>query len=121
MLFVSRAGTGPMARTTVTAGNLNFSAYTILQSDGSTNVALVNKDGANGINTVVDLGAAATSASALYLEAPALTSTTQVTFGGAGVTAAGAWNPGPPFALPVNGNSVTVLVPPASAVLVHAH
>jgi hypothetical protein len=121
MLFVSRAGTGPMLRTTVTAGNLNFSAYTILQSDGSTNLALVNKDSANGINAVVDLGAAVTSASALYLEAPALTSTTQVTFGGAGVTAAGAWNPGPPFALPVNGNSVTVLVPPASAVLVHAH
>ncbi len=120
MLFVSQAGTGTMLGTSAAAGNLNFSAYSILQSDGSTNVALVNKDATNGINASVDVGTAVTSASAMYLQAPSLTSTSGVTFAGAGVSPTGVWNASPPYSLSKNGNVVTVLVPPASAVLVHA-
>ncbi|MDP9000663.1 MAG: glycosyl hydrolase family 79 C-terminal domain-containing protein [Myxococcota bacterium] len=120
MLFVSHAGTGTMLATTATAGNLNFSAYSILQSDGSTNVALVNKDTTNGVNASIDVGAPVTSASAMYLQAPSLTATSGVTFAGAGVTPAGVWNQSPPYSLSKNGNVVTVVVPPASAALVHA-
>ncbi|MDP9036102.1 MAG: glycosyl hydrolase family 79 C-terminal domain-containing protein [Myxococcota bacterium] len=120
MLFVSRAGTGTMLGTTAAAGNMNFSAYSILQSDGSTNVALVNKDATTGISASVDIGAAVTSASAMLLQAPSLAATNGVTFAGAGVTPTGAWNANPPYALPSKGNIVTVVVPPASAVLVHA-
>jgi hypothetical protein len=121
MLLVSRAGTGNMLATTAAAGALNFSGYTISQADGSTNVVLVNKDATNGVNATVDIGAAVTEADGTYLQAPSLTSTTGVTFAGAGVTPAGSWNPNPPFALTATGNSVRVLVPPASAVIVHAH
>jgi hypothetical protein len=120
MLLVSQAGTGDMLATTAAAGALNFSGYTIAQADGSTNVVLVNKDATNGVNATVDIGAAVTEADATYLQAPSLASTTGVTFAGAGVTPAGSWNPNPPFALPAAGNAVRVLVPPASAVIVHA-
>lgn len=121
MLLVSRAGTGTMYQTTAQAGSLAFSGYSIGQADGSTSVVLVNKDATNGVNASVDVGTAVTAADATYLLAPSLTSTTGVTLSGAGVTPAGAWNPLPPYALSKNGNVVTVVVPPASAVIVHAH
>jgi hypothetical protein len=120
MLFVSRAGVGDVLSATASAGSLNFSAYAIAQSDGSTNVALVNKDAASGVNASVDVGMAVTTASALYLQGSSLSATTGVTLAGASVAADGTWNPNPPYALSTQGNVVTVLVPPASAALVHA-
>jgi len=120
MLLVSQAGTGDMLQTRASAGNLNFTAYSIQLGDGSTNVVLVNKDATNGVNASVDLGAPVSAATGVYLQAPALTSTTGVTFSGAGITAAGAWSPKPPYSLSASGNQVTVVVPPATAILVHA-
>jgi hypothetical protein len=121
MLFVARAGTGTMFATTARAGNLNFTGYSVALADGSTNVILVNKDAANGVNASVDVGAPVAAADATYLQAPSLAATSGVTLGGAGVSAGGAWNPQPPYALATNANVVTLLVPPASAVLIHAH
>jgi hypothetical protein len=120
MLFISRAGTGTLLSTTPSFGTLNVTAYSILQSDGSTNVVIVNKDQTNGLNASVDVGAPVTTANALYLQGPSLTSTTGVTFAGAGVSATGDWTPNPAYALSAQGNAVTVVVPPISAVLVHA-
>jgi hypothetical protein len=120
MLFVSRAGVGNMLSTAASAGSLNFSAYAIAQSDGSTNIALVNKDAASGVNASVDVGMAVTTASAMYLQGPSLSATTGVTLAGGSVAADGTWTPNPPYALSAKGNVVTVLVPPASAALVHA-
>jgi hypothetical protein len=120
MLLVSRAGVGNTLATTASAGSLNFSAYAIVQSDGSTNVVLVNKDAASGVNASVDVGMAVTAASASYLQGPSLGATTGVTLAGVSVAADGTWSPNPPYALSTKGNVVTVLVPPASAALVHA-
>jgi hypothetical protein len=119
MLLVSLAGTGDMLATTAKAGALNFSAYAIAQSDGSTNVVIVNKDATTGVTAAVDVGVPVGQASAIYLQGPALTATTGWTLAGNGVSPAGAWNPNPPFALPSSGNVVTVIVPAASAALVH--
>jgi hypothetical protein len=120
MLFVMFAGTGDMLATTATAGALNFTAYTIAQADGATNVVLVNKDATSGVQASVDVGTAVTAASAIYLQGSSLTATTGVTFAGSSVSPAGAWSPSPPFALSAKGNVVNVIVPPASAALVHA-
>jgi hypothetical protein len=120
MLLESRAGVGNMFATTATAAALSFSGYSVSLADGSINVILVNKDAANGVEAAVDTGAAVTEADATYLQGPALDATTGVTFAGAGVTPAGGWAPKPPFALATSGNVATVLVPPASAVIVHA-
>jgi hypothetical protein len=78
------------------------------------------------VNATVNLGAAVTSASAIYLQGmgtPSLTAPatgpTGVILAGAAVTPAGAWTPNAPYLQTVSGNIVSVYVPPASAVLVH--
>jgi hypothetical protein len=121
MLLVSHAGSGPMFPVTPTvAGNINVTAYAIGQNDGSTRVVIVNKDSTQAVDASVDVGTAVSSASADYLQGPSLTSKTEITFAGAGVSPTGSWTPAPPFAAPASGNVVRVLVPPISAVLVHA-
>jgi hypothetical protein len=81
---------------------------------------LLNKDTTKGVNASIDVGAAVTSASAVFLQAPSLDAKTGVTLAGAGVTPSGVWNPNPPYTLASKGNAVAVVVPPATAVLVRA-
>jgi hypothetical protein len=119
MLFFTLAGTGTVYEVTASADNLNFTAYAVGQADGSTNVALVNKDGVHAVQATVDVGRALKAASAIYLEASSLAATTGVTLGGAPISPAGEWTFNSPRALPVSGNTVTVTVPEASAALVH--
>jgi len=120
MLLVSQAGTGSMLATKASAGNLNFTAYSVAPGDLSTNIILVNKDATTGVNATIDVGAAVATASAVILQAPSLTATTGLTFAGAGVTPGGAWTPHSPYDLPFKGNVITVVLPPASATLVRA-
>jgi hypothetical protein len=124
MLAFYLMGQGKIFKTTVTTSNPNFTAYTVdYTADGSTMVMLNNKDGTTGVAVTVDIGAAATSASAIYLQGdPGNTSLTAlpaaVTLAGAGVTAQGTWARNAPFTQATNGNTVAVFVPPASAAIV---
>ncbi len=122
MLMFTLAGTGTLLETTATArgdaGALNFTAYAVARADGSIAVVLVNKEATSTIHATVDVGRAANSASAIYLEGPSLTALSGVTLAGAGITPAGAWAPGAPIALATSGQVVTVDVPAASAALV---
>jgi hypothetical protein len=121
MLFVSHAGSGPMFHVTLNiGGNLNATAYAIGQTDGSVYVAIVNKDSTSGLNASVDVGAAIASASVDFLQAPSLTATSGVTFAGNGISAAGIWSPAQSYVLTTAGNVLKVVVPPTTAVLVHA-
>jgi hypothetical protein len=120
-LMIYLAGTGPVLSTTVTTTNPYFTAYT-LKANGWTSVVLDNKNDTEAVTATVNLGAAVTSASAMYLQgtpAGSLTAAaTAVTLGGAGVSKAGVWNPNPPYIQTTAGNTVTVYVPAASAALV---
>jgi hypothetical protein len=121
MLLFSLAGSGQALATTASAGSLDFTAYAIERPDGSTSVVLDNKDTANGVRATVNVGTSVKTASALYLQGPtpvSLTATSGITLGGTSISAAGKWSPDPPFAVASSGNTVTVLVPPASAALV---
>ncbi|HWL88496.1 MAG TPA: glycosyl hydrolase family 79 C-terminal domain-containing protein [Polyangiaceae bacterium] len=120
MLLFSRAGAGTMYDTTVAGTTINFTAYSIGQADGSTNIVVVNKDATTSVHATVDVGQAVTSADVMRLEGPALEATSGVTFGGAGITSTGSWAPNAPAQLYAYGNTVTVDVPPASAALVRA-
>jgi hypothetical protein len=124
MLLFYLAGQGSVLSTTVTSSNPDFSGYA-LKASGWTSVVLDNKN-TTGVNATVNLGAAVTSASAIYLQGmgtPSLTAPatgpTGVILAGAAVTPAGAWTPNAPYLQTVSGNIVSVYVPPASAVLVH--
>jgi hypothetical protein len=120
LLLVTRAGSGNLLSTVVNAGKLNFTAYTVEQTDGSTNLVLVNKDAKTAVVATVDVGTAVSSASGQRLRGPSLGATSGVTLAGAAISPTGQWSPQPPEALPVSGHVVTVTVAPASAVLVHA-
>jgi hypothetical protein len=102
----------------VSASNANVRAYTVTPSDGSTVVVIVNGEASTGVNATVDIGAAVSSATAVYLRGPSLTATTGVTLGDAPVNPDGTWNPKAPYTLAHSGNTVTIPVPAASAALI---
>lgn len=118
MLLVSQIGAGDMLTTTTNAGTTKLHAYTVTPADGTTKVILVNMEASTGVNATVDVGAAVSSATAVYLRGPSLTSTTGVTLGESGVSATGAWSPKPAYTLTRTGMTFSVPVPAASAVLV---
>jgi hypothetical protein len=116
MLLVAQAGTGDMFSAKVTGGDL--SAYAVAQADGSTNVALVNKDGTKDAEVSLDIGAPVQGSCAEYLLGSSLTATT-VTLAGASISPTGAWSPQPPYTVTAEGNTITVTMPAGSAALVH--
>jgi hypothetical protein len=119
--FVSHAGSGPMFHATLSVGsNLDVTAYAIGQTDGSVCVVIVNKDSTSGLNASVDVGAAIAFASVDFLQGPSLTATSGVTFARSGISAAGVWSPGESYALTTVGNVLKIVVPPTTAVLLHA-
>jgi hypothetical protein len=110
-----------MVSTTVTTQNPNFTAYAI-KANGFVSVVLDNKNATEGVSATVNLGAAVSGASAIYLQGTPSGSLTAaastVTLAGASVTPQGAWHRNPPYTETVSGNTVSVYVPPASAALV---
>jgi hypothetical protein len=121
MLLFTQAGTGSMVSTTVTTSAQDFTAWAI-KANGFSSVVLNNRNASSGVNATVNLGAAVTSASAIYLQGTSsgglTTAAGSVTLAGAQVTAAGAWPRNPPYIQTVSGNNVSVYIPPASAALV---
>jgi len=89
-----------------------------MPADGGTAVVLVNSDASTGVNATVDIAAAVSSASAVYLRGGALDATTGITLGQAAVTQAGTWSPQPPYTLATAGTTLTLPIPAASAVLI---
>jgi hypothetical protein len=120
LLLVSQIGAGDMLQTQASAGGLNFTAYAIAANGGSTIVVLVNKDSTTGVDATVDVGAPVARATGTFLRAPSVDALGDVTLGEAAVGADGTWTPQAPFDLPAADSVVSVTVPRASAVLIHA-
>ena len=121
MLVISQVGSGNLLATTTSVSGANFHAYALALADGSTEIVLVNKDTATGVNATVDVGATVTSAAAAYLLGPSLSATTGMTFGGSEVSIAGKWAPSAPYGLSVSAGKFTVGVPFGSAVVIRTH
>ncbi len=121
MLLFTLAGSGPVVATKVTGtSSINFTAYAVTPSDGSTRVVLVNKDATTTVHATIDVGKTVSGAPVTRLEGPSLGATSGFTIGGVPVTAMGPWSPGPTEYACATGNLPTVDVPPASAVVVRA-
>ena len=116
MLLFTLAGSGPLLSTTTNTGGLNFTAYAVAASGGSTRLVLVNKDATRTAHVAVSLGAAATSASELLLTGARLSETSGYTLGGKTIGIDGTFDP-EARVVPVSGDLLDVNVPPASAVL----
>jgi len=119
MLLFSQAGAGSMVSTTVTTSAQNFTAWAI-KANGFTSVVLNNRNATTAVSATVNLGAAVSSASAIYLQGTGSLTTAagSVTLAGAKVSAAGDWPRNAPYVQTTSGNSVSVYVPAASAALV---
>ncbi|MES1165236.1 MAG: hypothetical protein ABUR63_05735 [Verrucomicrobiota bacterium] len=122
LLLFAEAGAGALVSTSVATTAQNFNAWAIKANSGFVSVVLNNRNATNGVSASVNLGSAVSGASAIYLLATPAGSLTaaagSVTLAGAQVSAGGEWRRNPPYIQTVSGSSVSVYVPPASAVLV---
>jgi hypothetical protein len=118
MLLFTMLGEGAMLTTTVSAGGLNVTAYTVAASGGGLNIIIVNKDLTQNVQASVACGQTVHTASLLEMTAPSLTSTSGVTIQGATVGMDGSFAPGTPYTAPqISGQTVNCYVPALSAVL----
>ena len=119
MLLFNLAGPGSMVEAQVDAAGLNFTAYAVGSTGGSTNIVLVNKDSTTTAHTTIHVGKTISMATVTRLEGPSLGATTGTTLGGAPVDVTGTWAPLPAASVSVSGDQAIVDVPPASAAMVH--
>jgi hypothetical protein len=118
MLAFSRAGTGQLLKLTLDRrAEINLSAYATRDEHDWLWITLVNKDLSRDAAVALALPPHFAAPEVFRLEAPAVTSTNQVSLMGAEVSSEGAWSPGPPQKITAKAGMAEVSVPRASAVL----
>jgi hypothetical protein len=98
------------------ANTTNVEAYAVAGGDGKLRVALVNRN-STPVTVSVQTAASHSQASQVSLTAPALTSQSGVTLGGASVAPDGTWSPSPQ-PVTVSGTSSAVTVPAYTAMVI---
>ena len=118
LLAFAQAGLGDLVKLTLKPGHVNLTAYATKHPDGSLWLTIVNKDLVRAADVTATLPAGLTTATALRLLAPSVTSQDHVTLAGHTVTSGGQWHPGPLEVVSIQSAGLRLSVPPASAVLV---
>ena len=118
ILFQALAGQGPLLATTIAAGSLNVSAYTVQNSPTQLSVIILNKDSTQNLRFTATCPSAVQSASMQVLTGPALSATSGVTIQGAGVNPDGSFSPQLSYGVTVSEDTFMGYVPVSSAVLV---
>jgi hypothetical protein len=123
-LLATMAGTGTLLSTQLSAGALNVTSYALQTADGMS-VLLVNKDATENLELSIVLPQALSSATLQQMTqlsagatAPSLAALSGITIQGATVATDGAFQPGAPYALTLNGMQLSCYVPALSAVLI---
>ena len=121
MLMFSMAANGTVLTTETTVSTINFTSHAVAQNDGSTMVLLNNKDTTTSAYATINLNQSASTAVLTTLTGTNLNSTSGYTLNGTTVSNEGLWSPGVPNKVSVDTNgTLTIVVPPMSAILVHA-
>lgn len=125
ILFFTLAGQGTVCNTTVSAGSLNVTGYTVKTASGGLNLVVVNKDATQNLDLAITLPQTVSTATLLELTqltagatAPDLSATSGVTIQGASVNIDGSFTPGAAYTLSPSGTQLTCYVPALSAVLI---
>jgi hypothetical protein len=118
VLLFTLAGQGPLLTTTIVAGGLNVSAYTIQNSPSRLSMIVVNKDSTQNLQFTTSCPAAVQSATLQLLMGPSLAASTGVTIQGSAVNPDGSFAPQSPYGLTVSADTLSGYVPAASAALV---
>jgi hypothetical protein len=119
MLLFSLMGPGRLVDVSQPATRLSLSAYAIA-APGRTCIMLVNKEPLARFDVEITAGPEVKTATLMTLSAPALDSVSGITLNGAPIEADGSWSPGPAATVPVRNGSMTLVMEPATAVLVTA-
>jgi hypothetical protein len=117
-LLCALAGQGPLLATTIDAGSLNTSAYTVQNSSSQVSLIANNKDASQNLQFTATCPSAVKSASMQILTGPALASTAAVTIQGSAVNPDGSFMPQTSYGLTVFDGAFTGYVPAASAALI---
>jgi hypothetical protein len=117
-LLCALTGQGSLLATTITAGSLNTSAYTVQNSPTQLSVILVNKDETQNLKFMATCPASVQSASMQVLTGPSLSATSGVTIQEGAVNTDGSFSPQPSYGLSVTGDTFSAYVPASSAGLV---
>ncbi|WP_329410268.1 glycosyl hydrolase family 79 C-terminal domain-containing protein [Nocardia vinacea] len=119
ILFAHMMGTGVFERTSVASGR-NLTAYAVRRDDGRTRVMLISKDSpaGPGIELTLHRGNADGIAELLYLRAPALNSTQNVTLQGSSIGPGGAFRLGAADRVTGKAGTYTFHLPAGAAAMV---
>jgi hypothetical protein len=121
LAMFARAGPGsPLVGTVTTPEKINSSAWAVERPDGGFNALLINKDDLRNISMNVSTGNAATAFDPLWLRGRYLSASTGQTLGGVGIASDGSWTPEPQAPLTASSGLLTVVLPPASALLLRS-
>jgi len=118
VLLCALTGQGALLGTTISAGSLNTSAYTVQNSALQLSLIINNKDETQNLQFTVTCPEAVQSATLQVLTGPSLSATTGVTIQASPVNPNGTFTPQSPYGLPVSGDTFTGYVPAASAALI---
>ena len=116
LLAFAHAAKGEQIAAAADTGGINLTAYATRQAHAVI-VTVINKDMSRDASVEV-IGITAKHAQATRLAAPSLTTMTDVTLGGASLTAGGAWPGGKSVPVRVTGGKAMLDVPAGSAALV---
>ena len=119
MLFFTMLGTGPVLSSSIDAGSNNISIYAINTTSGYS-VLFVNKEVSQSFEVTLNLPAAVSSATSIYMRAAGLTSKTGVTIQNGSVSVALGQLVGmeDSYQVGVSGSNPVIKVPALTAVLV---
>ena len=124
MLLFTLAGTGTLYQTTVTAGTLNVTAYTVKTALGLS-LIIVNKDTMQNLQLAAMLPQTINTATLIAMTqlstgatAPSLSATSGVTIQGASVNPDGTFSPAAPYTLTGGSSQLNCYVPALGAVLI---
>ena len=118
MLAFSLAGRGELLRTEVTPTTTEIKTYATRSHAGSLLLTLINKSAAGAV-VYLDTKSSSRQASVIRLEGPAVGATTQITLGGAEITAGGTWKAAKKEVLSVDHGQLAIPLAATSAVLLN--
>jgi hypothetical protein len=117
MLAFALAGNGELLNLADSKTQTNLSIYAARHADDSIWITVINKDFARDADVESILPEGYARSQAIWLRAPSMTSTNQVTLAEAEVAWDGTWTPKPADNIPVTNGVVRMSVPHASALL----
>ena len=118
MRLFTLAGEGTLRNCTLSAGELNVSAYALERADESLSIVVVNKEAAQNLSLSIDCGGAVEAATLVTLTGPAADAASGVAIQGAAIGKDGRLAPQDAYALAHAGSLVHCYVGALSAALI---